>query len=596
MRKAVAFLVVLFLSSALFAERLGYGDPGDRDALQTMQHLMDNGQWKAFMELLPLVPERIGHGKLDSFHQERVVGMIRSLVFKGRYTEARALMDLARHLMPDAWWLWGVEDTWYRGTSLEPGPHSERFIAEMKGMAGDFRAGLVLLQILERSLYWAGVVVFWFFALYHFVRFVPLLSRDSLVGGEGQVLWGRLGAMLLLMFLPVLFGSGLFLLATPMVILGIVRVYLNEDERKAVRFQVVTALVVLLVLLFPGALIRRAVSPPFQNVLAIGEGKELPALSQLVGPDEKVLAALGVLRQKGLGCTAEMATYLVGTEDTELKALRLHLLGIESLQRKDASQAGKYLLDALAIDDRDPDLLSNFALAVLSGKEPNLDRVIQSYSVRFPGFPEAQAHLQGIRIPRLRPSWAWDLLIRGSVEGHPLWLAWGRRILLQVPHMPFALFFLLLPIVSLLAGKFLGVDGKGSFCPKCHRPVKRKPAQMLTRPLCEDCHQIFLIKDVVFLEAKMQKEKEYARQEHRRKLLMMGVSLFWPGFSGFLVDRHKTVVLAQTAFVAFLGIYGYGRSLMLQFRDVVPLIISLSGVAALVVYLMANILSVWGED
>ena len=149
--------------------------------------------------------------------------------------------------------------------------------------------------------------------------------------------------------------------------------------------------------------------------------------------------------------------------------------------------------------------------------------------------------------------------------------------------------------VSLLKRLFPAL-GQSIFCSKCAKIIKKMSIeQAQSHALCDGCYQLFLIKDPIFLEAKILKEKEIHRQFGIRNSLLLLASLFIPGFILNFKDKGKAFTVL---FLVFADVFGFSLFTALNFKGIfgaVPMFLNLIGTAAVLLYLAINVYSLKGH-
>jgi DNA-directed RNA polymerase subunit RPC12/RpoP len=137
-----------------------------------------------------------------------------------------------------------------------------------------------------------------------------------------------------------------------------------------------------------------------------------------------------------------------------------------------------------------------------------------------------------------------------------------------------------------LLRRFVPSLGQSIFCSKCGKIIRKMSIeQAQSHALCEDCYQLFLIKDPIFLEAKLIKEKEINRQASLKHFLLLAVSLVVPGFILNFRDRGKIFASLFFLFSVVFGLFLVNRVNFRGVFGVAPMFLSLIGLVAVVLYL-----------
>ncbi len=137
--------------------------------------------------------------------------------------------------------------------------------------------------------------------------------------------------------------------------------------------------------------------------------------------------------------------------------------------------------------------------------------------------------------------------------------------------------------------------GQSTFCGKCSKIIKKAAFEQV-HVLCDECYQLFLIKDPIFYEAKVIKEKEINRQWRRRFALQLAISLLIPGFYLNFREKTKLFVFLSGLFFLLGGYFVFTSLLFHRYFGTVPLFLNLMGMATFFWYLLVNIYAVSGDE
>jgi hypothetical protein len=451
-----------------------------------------------------------------------------------------------------------------------------------------FNGSILLLGGFFSVLMFAGLLLFFMVAAALAVRYFKLAAHDSILEGTSRFSLIKLLLLLLLLFWPLLVTGGWAIY--PFLLCGFLWNYLTHDERVNVkRIQVLLLLLAFLYSL--GQYLEKSMqSPGFQTVQQIYSGQLFPA-SVYSGFDNemKVMQAYAYYHRDQPDTALDV---LLETGSAYATTLKFNLLGDIHFQKGSIPQSIQYYRQSLSIDDRNPATLMNFTVALLRNNDPDL---FLFYSKNYPQISQIKDKITALQKNRLPEKILWQRLLNFS------WVRFHFWHLLEVMAGEFIRFPVLLAILImaayvLLLKRFFPSLGQSIFCSKCGKIIRKMSIeQAQSHALCEECYQLFLIKDPIFLEAKLLKEKEIVRQSLLKNSLLLATSLVVPGF--LLNFRDKGKVFAPLFFV-WVVVFGLFLVNALNFKGVfgtVPMFLNLIGLAAVVLYLAIAIYALQGN-
>jgi hypothetical protein len=136
--------------------------------------------------------------------------------------------------------------------------------------------------------------------------------------------------------------------------------------------------------------------------------------------------------------------------------------------------------------------------------------------------------------------------------------------------------------------------GGSTYCSKCSKIIKEASVHKSYK-LCDECYQLFLIKDVIFLEAKILKEKELNKKFRKKYTLGLLFSVLIPGLNFTYKERNRLFILLASLFYFLLGFSLIGTFVFTDVFSTAPIILSLIGMLAFLVHFIVNILSIVGD-
>jgi tetratricopeptide (TPR) repeat protein len=455
-------------------------------------------------------------------------------------------------------------------------------------LTSSFNGSILLLGGFFSVLMFAGLLLFFMVAAALAVRYFKLAAHDFILEGSSRFSLIKLLLLLLFLFWPLLVTGGWAIY--PFLLCGFLWNYLNHDERVNVkRIQVLLLLLAFLYSL--GQYLEKSMqSPGFQIVQQVYSGQLFPASAYSGFDNEmKVMQAYAYYHRDQPDIAMDV---LLETGSAYATTLKFNLLGDIHFEKGNIPQSIQYYRQSLSMDDRNPVTLMNFTVALLKNNDPDL---FLFYSKNYPQINQIKDKITALQKNRLPEKILWQRLLNFS------WVRFHFWHLLEVMVGEFIRFPVLLAILIMAAyvwllKRFFPSLGQSIFCSKCGKIIRKMSIeQAQSHALCEECYQLFLIKDPIFLEAKLLKEKEIVRQSLLKNSLLLATSLVVPGF--LLNFRDKGKVFAPLFFV-WTVVFGLFLVNALNFKGVfgtVPMFLNLIGLAAVVLYLAVAIYSLQGN-
>jgi tetratricopeptide (TPR) repeat protein len=393
--------------------------------------------------------------------------------------------------------------------------------------------------------------------------------------------------LLLLMLWPLAItgGWGFY----PFLLCGLLWNYLSRDERASVKRIQVILLVLAFLFSLEQYLDKSMQSQGFQTIKKIYAGHLFPeGTTSRFDNEMKVMAAYAYYHSDQSDSAMDI---LQDTGDNYLSTLKSNLMADIYYEKGNFPLSIQYYRQSLSMDNRNQATLKNFTVALLKNNDPELFRL---YGKSYPQINEFKDKVTALQKSRLPEKILWQRLLNFSWQNfHP----WN---FLQVVVSEFVKFPVLLAIlimaayVSLLKRLFPAL-GQSIFCSKCAKIIRKMSIeQAKSHALCDGCYQLFLIKDPIFLEAKILKEKEINRQSGIRNSLLLLATLVIPGFILNFIDKGKAFTVL---FLVFANVFGFFLFTALNFKNIfgaVPMFLNLIGIAAVILYLAINVYSLKG--
>ncbi len=444
-----------------------------------------------------------------------------------------------------------------------------------------FGSSLLLLNSALSVLMFSGLLLFFMVTASLGIRFFKLAAHDFILGGGSRFRIQRLLLLLALLLWPLAItgGWGFY----PFLFCGILWNFLNHDERVSIQ-RILAALLALAFLFSLGRYLENSLrSPGFQTIKKVYSGHLFPESTWSRFDNEmKVMQAYAYFHR---GQTDAAMDVLLATGASYTTPLKSNLLGNIYYEKGNFLQSIQFYRQSLSQDDRNPLTLKNFTVALLKNNDPELFRF---YSKNYPRINEFKDKVSTLQKTRLSEKILWTRLLNYSWRRFHVW-NFLKITVIEFIEFPVLLGILILAAYVIFLKKFFPALGQSIFCSKCAKIIKKMPIeQVRSHALCEDCYQLFLLKDPIFLEAKMIKERDINRQFRLKNSLLLFASLVIPGFILNFRDKGRAFIFL---FMSFCIVFGFFLFTAMNFKSLfgaIPMFLNLIGLAAVVLYLAIN--------
>ncbi|MDD8012120.1 MAG: hypothetical protein PHX05_01420 [Acidobacteriota bacterium] len=458
---------------------------------------------------------------------------------------------------------------------------------QLKLVARGFSSSYILLDGFFSVLLFSCLLLFFLVLLALSIRYFKLAAHDFILEAHSHFSIPKLLLLLLLLLWPLAItgGWGFY----PFLLCGFLWSYFNHDERVNVK-RILALLLVLTFIYSLGQFLEKSMrSPGFQSVRQVFSGHLFPESTWNRFDNEmKVMQAYAYYHHNLPDAALNI---LLATGSQYNSPLKHRLLGSIYFDKGNIPQSIQSFRQSLSIDDNDPATLKNFTVALLRNNDPDL---FVFYSKSYPRINEYKDKVTSLQKNRLPEAILWRRLLNFSWKSFHPW-HFLEVVLTSFVKFPVLLAILILIAYTVLLRKFFPALGQSIFCSKCAKIIRRMSIeQAQSHALCEDCYQLFLIKDPIFLEAKALKEKEIGRQTRFKNTLILAVTLVVPGFLLNFREKGRSFASLFLLFSTVFGLYAFNA---LNFKGVfgaVPMFINLLGIAAVVLYVAVNAYSLKG--
>lgn len=450
----------------------------------------------------------------------------------------------------------------------------------------DFNSSFMLLNGFFNILFFSGLLLFYVVTAVMCIKYFKLAAHDFILNGNSRFRIGRLMLMLLLLLWPLALtgGWGFY----PFLFCGFLWFYFNHDDRSNIK-RILGILLVLAFLHSLGQYLEKSLQTPgFQTIQKIYAGQLFPeSTSSRFDNEMKVMQAYAYYHRNR---TDEALDILQATGSNYNSTLKFNLLGNIYYEKGNLPQSIQYYRQSLSLDSQNQGTLKNFTMALLKNNDPEL---FLFYSKSYPQIQDIKDKVAALQKTKLPEKILWKRLLNYSWQNFHVW-NFLELVAIEFIEFPILLAILIMAAYASLMKRFFPALGQSTFCSKCARIIKKMSIEQ-AHALCDGCYQLFLIKDPIFLEAKILKEKEIGRQFRLKNFLLLFTSLFIPGFILNFKDKGKIFMFL---FLLFFNVFGFFLFTALNFKNIfgtIPMFLNLIGIAAAILYLAVNVYSMKGN-
>lgn len=451
----------------------------------------------------------------------------------------------------------------------------------------DFEASFILFNHFFNVLFFSSILIFFILAILLFVKYFKLSGNDLFIDQSNSLSWKMVFLVALLLLWPLLFFSGW--MVYPFLVVGFLWRYLGDSERKSIVFGIIIIGVTSLLFAFNKVILDHYKTDGFNDVKKVFGGELVEKMEYEKYDNElKVYLSLSYYENNRLKMAEDI---LKSTGEGYRNKLKYILLGNIYYKFENIAESIKYFRMALKLDDRNDIALNNFSLVLLENDNPE---VFKSWSKRYPeinGYKNSNLVLKDIDVSQM---FLWRRLLNLNGQDFNLWI-FTAGILKSLFTLPISYCLLIFFGYVVLMPRIFSRLGKSTYCSKCKKIIKESSVHRSYK-LCNDCYQLFMIKDVIFLEAKILKEKELSRKSRKRNFFVLLASLVIPGLRLNFTSQNRLFVVLAGLFYFFLG---YTILNKLVFEKVFlspPIFLNIVGGVAVFLYFLTNLYTLRGSE
>jgi tetratricopeptide (TPR) repeat protein len=454
-------------------------------------------------------------------------------------------------------------------------------------MLKNFKASFLFFNSIFNILFFASMMVFFLFALLIFIKYFKLAGNDLVILKDGQLSILKMGILTAILLWPLLLLSGWMIY--PFVIIGFLWLYMNDNEKAAVKTVLIVVAVMTLLYSINLVLERSLKAESFKKVRNIYAGHLFDKNDYQTFDNELKVALALSYYEKGDHDTAE--DILNSTGESYDSVLKNNLLGNIYYRYGELDQCMAYYRKALKKDPANPVTLNNFTLALLKDNKP---KAIIGYANAYPEIADYRNKPLKLKEVKLQQGVLWKRLFNFS-EQHFSIGAFLGAVLGQLMGLPILYFIGIFILYLVGLQKITPTLGESTYCSKCAKIIKEASIHRSYK-LCDECHQLFSIKDVIFLEAKILKEKELKKRFRKHYLFSLIFSVLMPGLVFNNRENNRLFLVLNGVFYFLLGEAIITALNFSKIYTATPLILNYVGILAFLLYVCINIFSVLGDE
>ncbi|MCP4147009.1 MAG: hypothetical protein GY757_04590 [bacterium] len=586
MKNKLIFLLLFFIAAgALLANDNPWGD------LKKIHYYDSQKNYTRVLENLNQIStESLSKIEMD----ELAVNLIKFgdyYLSKGVYDNANAFYEKVISFSPKYWYLYNkLEKIQREKGSFIPG--FKNTFKQLGDLLKSFGSSFLLVNNMLNVLFFTSLLVFFIFSMLLFIRYFKLAGNDLLHSEKGSVSTKKLVIVSLVLLWPLFFLSGWMLY--PFIISGFLWVYINENEKSTIILLIALVGVGTLLLSLNLVLEDSAGSKEFRVVRDVYQGHLFESDDyEKFDNNLKVTQAYAYYLDKQYDTALEI---LDSTGKDYMNKLKHDLTGNIYFKSEDYAESQAAFIEALRVDEKDPVSLNNFTLALLKVDKPNINKptVFRLHTRRYPEIESYKATISHLmEVEPIPESILWKRVFSLSKEK----FSFGeflKQVSVQLIQLPVIYYILIFIGYIFAVAKMFPEAGKSTFCSKCSKIIK-EAAVHKSYKLCDECYQLFLIKDVIFLEAKIIKEKELTKKFEKKYLNCLLFSIVIPGLNLNLNEKNRIFVLLTMLFYFLLGFSIIGVIIFTKVFPAAPIILNLVGILAFVFYFLFNLFSIMGD-
>jgi tetratricopeptide (TPR) repeat protein len=523
-------------------------------------------------------------------YSDRLVALSMSLLDKGRQNTALSLLSKSLVLDPEEWRAFSLIHHHRPDRSFFSLDFLQAFSSQIGRLLRKFETAVILTTQILEAMFWAVILTILAFVVWLIRQYLPLATVDMIMDDRGLVDKKKLAVWCLLLLWPVLFGSGWLLLV--FIVIASLWLYTDADERKTLRvlFIILALMTVLSSLnLF---LVQQMNHPDFVQSKEIIETGHTRFSRQELGQNSQARLFLAYNNFRD-GHLEEGITWLNEAEDSGQHELKGNLYGYAFLSNKEYDRAISFFSTVLSKNPLNETAVYNLTLALLEKKE---EAVLDAYMNRFPQITSYRDRVTQPRLPPITSRFLWELYLGSGKkieESASFFLV--KSVLHKLILFPVLYYFIVFFIYIRFLPEMFRHLGRSTHCTKCQKAIKKDNSNKAVN-VCNDCYQLFMIKDAILVDAKSFKEAEINRLNKKKNVLLLLLSFVSPGFFLHMRGQHLLFSIINFFYFLFILLAVLVWQPLAAFHGITPLFAKASGFLAALLFLFGNAMVFKGDE
>ncbi|MEN8154924.1 MAG: tetratricopeptide repeat protein [Acidobacteriota bacterium] len=437
------------------------------------------------------------------------------------------------------------------------------------------------------SVYMASIFIFFIFSILFFCKYFKIFSNDALGSNNEGFSLKKIIFFSILLFWPLIFLTGWMIF--PFILSGLFWSYMDRYEKQAVILMVILIFIFSFFYSFRAHLYKSIESDAYYTINEVSKGKYFSKGDYSKFDNElKVYLAYSYYENRDYNTSLDI---LLSTGENYKNILKLNLLGNIYFKSGNYEESMKYFKNTLELNEDNDTALHNFTLVLAMQKN---SKVFDSYASRFPEIKNLRDKIHKIKEVRVKAGLLKKRAMNSSKEKFSPF-TFIISVLKEFIELPVLYFSLLLLLYIYFINFLFPFLGESTRCSKCSKIIK-KSATDASNNYCGECYQLFMIKDVIFLEAKVAKEEKIRKKNFGRGVLIGLLSLVFPGINLAFKEKYYSFIFLLLAFYSFAFFTFAGKTLFLNIFSTYPILFKISMIFTAGIYLFINLYSIRGDS
>ncbi len=463
----------------------------------------------------------------------------------------------------------------------------KNFLRQTIGLLYNSDSFFVISGLTFSSLYFASILVFFILTIIFFYKYFKIFANDSLCAESGDISVRKIAVFSIALLWPFIFLSGWMIF--PFIISGLFWSYLNRYEKQSITVIIILIFIFSFFFSIRSYLNNSRESDAFYTINEVNSGKFFSKSDYAKFDNElKTYLAFSYYENEDYNSSLDI---LLSTGEGYRSIYKFNLLGNIYYKSGNFEESMKYFKNSLDLDENNEIALHNFGITLAI---QNNSKIFDSYASRFPEIKKIIKNAHKIKEVKADPGLLKRRTFNSSKEKFAP-LSFILKILKEFIELPIMYFSLLTLLYIYFINIFFTKLGESIRCSKCEKIIKETTADA-SNHFCNECYQLFMIKDVIFLEAKVSKEEKIKKKQFIRGIFIGGVSLVFPGLNFVFKEKYLSFIVLSIIFYTFAVFSFAGRILFENIYSVKPVLFNITSIVTVILYLSINLFSVKGDS